>query len=149
MRNDERVVLTVSTRTVGVADLPEVCFSLPRIVGAAGVLATLRPTVSEEEYEALMKSVGVIRGAAASLVPNTVDTRHCQLAVRRISMLDECGPPRLIPEIISHCDFRTVLPCAMWERSRRLVDSAATVRRRARRGGPVGKMDLGVFLDQR
>src|SRR5436190_7545614 len=47
VRNDERVVLTVSTRTVGVADLPEVCFSLPRIVGAAGVLATLRPTVSE------------------------------------------------------------------------------------------------------
>ena len=68
VRNDERVVLTVSTRTVGVADFPEVCFSLPRIVGAAGVLDTLRPTLSEEEYEALMKSVSVIQGAAAGLV---------------------------------------------------------------------------------
>ena len=36
VRNDERVVLTVSARTMGVADFPEVCFSLPRIVGVLG-----------------------------------------------------------------------------------------------------------------
>jgi hypothetical protein len=42
--SDERVMLTVSTRALGIADLPGVCFSMLRIVGAAGVLATLEPT---------------------------------------------------------------------------------------------------------
>lgn len=67
VRNDERVVLTVSTRTVDIADFPEVCFSLPRIVGAAGVVATLVPELSQEEQAALTKSVGVIQSAAAEV----------------------------------------------------------------------------------
>jgi L-lactate dehydrogenase len=67
VRNDERVVLTVSTRALGIADFPEVCFSLPRIVGAAGVLATLLPELSEEDHRALTKSVAVIQSAAAEV----------------------------------------------------------------------------------
>jgi L-lactate dehydrogenase len=64
VRNDERVLLTVSSRAVGIADFPEVSFSLPRIIGSAGVLATLLPELSEEDHQALMDSVEVIRSAA-------------------------------------------------------------------------------------
>lgn len=67
VRSDERVVLTVSTRALGVGGFPEVCFSLPRIVGAAGVLATLLPELSDEEHQALTKSIGVIQNAAAEV----------------------------------------------------------------------------------
>jgi L-lactate dehydrogenase len=67
VRNDERVLLTVSTCAVGIADFPEVSFSLPRIIGSAGVLATLLPELSEEDHRALMDSVEVIRSAAGEV----------------------------------------------------------------------------------
>jgi L-lactate dehydrogenase len=67
IRNDERVVLTISTRAFGIANLPEVCFSMPRIVGAGGVLATLVPSLSSEDREALTKSVSVIQQAAGEM----------------------------------------------------------------------------------
>jgi L-lactate dehydrogenase len=67
VRSDERVVLTVSALTHSVADLPEVCFSLPRVVGAAGVLATLLPALSDEDHQALKKSVAVIQNAAQEI----------------------------------------------------------------------------------
>jgi L-lactate dehydrogenase len=67
IRGDERVVLTISTRPLGFGNFPEVCFSLPRIVGAAGVLATLLPELSADEERALANSVGVIRRAAEEL----------------------------------------------------------------------------------
>ncbi|HEY6988891.1 MAG TPA: hypothetical protein VH369_10930, partial [Bryobacteraceae bacterium] len=67
IRGDERVVLTVSTRPLGFGNFPEVCFSLPRIVGAAGVLATLLPELSADEQRALANSVGVIQRAAEEL----------------------------------------------------------------------------------
>lgn len=67
VRNDERVVLTISTLNLRFSDFPEVCFSLPRIVGAAGVLATLLPDLSEEDRQALAKSAGVIQDALAEL----------------------------------------------------------------------------------
>jgi L-lactate dehydrogenase len=67
IRGDERVVLTVCTRALGIADIPEVCFSMPRIVGEAGVLATLQPELSSEEQQALAKSVSVIQSAAAEV----------------------------------------------------------------------------------
>jgi L-lactate dehydrogenase len=67
VRSDERVVLTVSTRASGLGSFPDVCFSLPRIVGAAGVVGTLLPDLSVEEQQALMTSVGVIQSAAAEV----------------------------------------------------------------------------------
>lgn len=67
IRGDERVVLTISTRPLGFGNFPEVCFSLPRIVGAAGVLATLLPELSTDEQQALANSVGVIQRAAEEL----------------------------------------------------------------------------------
>jgi L-lactate dehydrogenase len=33
VRNDERTVLTISGRTTDLTEFPEVCFSVPRIVG--------------------------------------------------------------------------------------------------------------------
>jgi L-lactate dehydrogenase len=64
VRSDERVVLTVSSRAVGIADFPEVSFSLPRVIGSAGILATLLPELSEEDHRALIDSVKVIESAA-------------------------------------------------------------------------------------
>lgn len=64
VRNDERVLLTVSSYAVGIAGFPEVPFSLPWIIGSAGILATLLPELSEEDHRALMDSVEVIRSAA-------------------------------------------------------------------------------------
>jgi L-lactate dehydrogenase len=63
VRNDERVVLTVSTRKTGLDGFPNVCFSLPRVVGAAGVLGTLVPELTETDRKALHASVGVIQRA--------------------------------------------------------------------------------------
>jgi L-lactate dehydrogenase len=67
IRGDERVVLTVSTRSSGLADFPKVCFSMPRIIGAGGVLATLHPVLSSEDHQALTKSITVIQNAAAEI----------------------------------------------------------------------------------
>ncbi len=67
IRGDERVALTLSTRTSDIAGFPEACFSLPRVVGSAGVLATLEPGLSAEERQSLMSSVGIIQSAAAEL----------------------------------------------------------------------------------
>jgi L-lactate dehydrogenase len=67
IRSDERVVLTVSIRAVGLANFPEVAFSMPRIVGAAGVLATLLPDLPPEDHQALTKSIDVIQSAAAEI----------------------------------------------------------------------------------
>jgi len=67
VRSDERVVLTVSSRAVGIGDFPEVCFSLPRTIGSSGVLATLVPELLEEDHHALMRSVDVIQKAAGEV----------------------------------------------------------------------------------
>ena len=45
----------------------EVCFSLPRLVGASGVIGTLVPELLDDDREALMRSVEVIRTAAAEV----------------------------------------------------------------------------------
>ncbi|WP_161884268.1 L-lactate dehydrogenase [Deinococcus alpinitundrae] len=59
---DRRSVLTVSASAPG-----DVAYSLPRVVGGAGVLETLMPRLDAPEQEALERSVAVIRAAAAHL----------------------------------------------------------------------------------
>lgn len=67
IRDDARAVLTVS------APLPEdgpfggSCLSLPRVVGAGGVLQTIEPLLAEEEREAIERSVRVLAEAAARI----------------------------------------------------------------------------------
>ncbi|SEJ58395.1 malate dehydrogenase (NAD) [Deinococcus reticulitermitis] len=60
---DRRSILTVSAPT------PEygVSLSLPRIIGAGGVLSTLHPKLTEDEQRALDKSAEVLRQARAHL----------------------------------------------------------------------------------
>ena len=67
IHNDERVALAVSIRSGGIGGHADVCFSLPRIVGAEGILATLLPELSDEERQALKTSVDVIQNAAAEV----------------------------------------------------------------------------------
>lgn len=63
IRDDERAVFTVSnTDNPGFED---VSFSLPRVVGSRGILATLSPTLSPGEREALAASAEVLRRATA------------------------------------------------------------------------------------
>jgi L-lactate dehydrogenase len=67
LRNDERTLLTVSAPAPELAPEggPVPCLSLPRIVGAAGVLRTLLPELSVDEHAGLARSAAVLREAAA------------------------------------------------------------------------------------
>lgn len=61
VRDDERTLLTVS------APQGESCYSLPRIVGAAGIERTLIPSLSMDERKALDASAALIAEAIASI----------------------------------------------------------------------------------
>lgn len=61
VRDDERTLLTVSAPQDGS------CYSLPRIVGAAGIDRTLVPSLSREEHLALDASAALIAEAIRSL----------------------------------------------------------------------------------
>jgi L-lactate dehydrogenase len=67
VRDDERVVLTVSTVTPEFDGIRDVAFSLPRVVGAGGVTHTLQPDLSPEEREALRRSAELLKEAADRL----------------------------------------------------------------------------------
>ncbi len=67
IRDDERLVMTVSIVTSGIQGFEGISLSLPRVVGRAGVLGTLRPELSAEEGEKLRRSAKVIRDAAAQI----------------------------------------------------------------------------------
>ena len=61
---DERSVLTVSAVVEGLGAGGPVALSLPRILGRAGVLATLDPRLDAEERGLLERSAAVLREAA-------------------------------------------------------------------------------------
>jgi L-lactate dehydrogenase len=67
VRDDERVVLTVSTCEGGLEGYEEICLSLPRVVGREGVVAALHPPLSPEEQQALRNSADVLKQAASGL----------------------------------------------------------------------------------
>ena len=67
LRGDERAVFTVSA---GDSDMPEfegVSLSLPRIVGAGGVVSTLWPGLVPEESAALRHSASILRETVQSI----------------------------------------------------------------------------------
>lgn len=64
VRDDERVVMTVSSAQGTLSGFDGVCLALPRVVGAGGVLATLIPPLSANEQAALERSAGILRDAA-------------------------------------------------------------------------------------
>jgi L-lactate dehydrogenase len=61
VRDDERAVFTVSMRTTDVKGGAVASLSLPRVVGNAGAVMTLRPVLSDEEMEAIHKSAQLLR----------------------------------------------------------------------------------------
>lgn len=65
--HDQRAILTVCTPTPNVAGVHDVTVSMPRLVGAEGVLASFEPPLNHEEQSALAKSARVIREALDSL----------------------------------------------------------------------------------
>ncbi len=67
IRDDERLVLTLSILNPEVEGIPDVTLSLPRILGASGVVATLYPELSGEEHQALRHSAEILRQAAVEL----------------------------------------------------------------------------------
>lgn len=67
IRDDEHAILTVSAPASELGGSGPVCLSLPRIVAARGIEATLQPALSAEEAAALDASARAIRDAAGSL----------------------------------------------------------------------------------
>jgi L-lactate dehydrogenase len=67
IRDDERVVLTMSNHTTEVEGYEGVSLSLPRVLGAAGVLTTLRPMLCDEELVALQRSSQILRDVVSEL----------------------------------------------------------------------------------
>jgi L-lactate dehydrogenase len=63
--NDESSALTVSMLTETVEGVGPVALSLPRLVGRAGVVRTLSPSLAAAEHAALKRSAVVIREAVA------------------------------------------------------------------------------------
>lgn len=64
---NERAVLTVSMLTPEVEGIRDVALSLPRVVGASGVLHTFTPRLTEHEHAELANSARVLREAAGSI----------------------------------------------------------------------------------
>ncbi len=64
---DQRRVLTVSSLTQGEYGLPEVCLSLPRVVGRQGVERTLVMALTESEQQQLHRSAQILRQVIDSL----------------------------------------------------------------------------------
>jgi L-lactate dehydrogenase len=67
IRDDERRILTVSSLTRAVAEFEGTCLSLPRLVGAGGIMAEFRPDLSDEENERLTSSTKILLEAVNEL----------------------------------------------------------------------------------
>ena len=66
-KGDEQAVLSVSTVEPEVLGVGPVALSLPRLVGRAGVTATLWPEMDAEETEGLRASARVLRDQVETL----------------------------------------------------------------------------------
>ncbi|PTV97488.1 malate dehydrogenase (NAD) [Rhodobacter aestuarii] len=67
IRDDQRAVLSLSIRTPQIAGVEDVSVSLPRVVGAAGVINTLVPSLDPDEWEALHRSAALVKDSAKGL----------------------------------------------------------------------------------
>jgi L-lactate dehydrogenase len=64
---DQRDVLSVSITTAEVAGVRDVALSIPRVIGAEGVLADLFPDLDEAEYAALNSSASLLKERADAI----------------------------------------------------------------------------------
>ena len=67
IRDNERCILTVSGLTMDVAEFKGTCLSLPRLIGAGGILAEFRPELSVAEAEGLRSSAEILSKAVNEL----------------------------------------------------------------------------------
>lgn len=67
LRDNERVVMTLSMPTTDIDGVDEVSLSLPRVLGSRGVVATLQPELSDDERAALCHSAKILQEAHAEL----------------------------------------------------------------------------------
>jgi L-lactate dehydrogenase len=67
IRDDERRVLTVSNACTKIKGMEAVSLSLPRVLGAKGILAEIRPPLSPDEDRALLKSAEILRDTGGEL----------------------------------------------------------------------------------
>ncbi len=64
---DQRIVMSVSTETQGIEGLPQVAYSIPRVVGRGGVALDLAPEINSAEKAALERSAVLLRQTADAL----------------------------------------------------------------------------------
>ncbi|WP_377297389.1 L-lactate dehydrogenase [Rhizobium sp. SGZ-381] len=64
---DQRAVLSVSMVTQLVEGVDDVALSVPRVIGAAGVLADLFPDLDDAEHKALARSAHIIKERTGSI----------------------------------------------------------------------------------
>ncbi|MGR3824111.1 MAG: L-lactate dehydrogenase [Salipiger marinus] len=67
IRDDQRAVLSVSATTPEIQGVADVALSLPRVIGRAGVIATLLPDLDADEATALRASAEMLAETAAQL----------------------------------------------------------------------------------
>lgn len=67
IRDNERRILTVSGLTSSVSEFEGTCLSLPRLVGARGIMAEFRPDLSDAEDEDLRSSAQILGEAVDEL----------------------------------------------------------------------------------
>jgi L-lactate dehydrogenase len=72
IRDNERRILTVSGLTSDVDEFKGTCLSLPRLVGAGGIMAEFRPDLSDAEREGLTSSAAILREAVKELALDSV-----------------------------------------------------------------------------
>ncbi|MEI8234411.1 MAG: L-lactate dehydrogenase [Verrucomicrobiota bacterium] len=67
IRDDARAVLTVSAPLPPSEHSSASCLSLPRVVGAGGILQTVHPGLTEEEHQAIERSARILEEAAGKI----------------------------------------------------------------------------------
>ncbi len=65
--HDQRAILTICTRIVGVPGCEDVTLALPHLVGGEGALAAIPLALDSTEQAALQRSAGILRDAIESL----------------------------------------------------------------------------------
>ena len=67
IRHDEKAVLTLTAPGNETCMTGDVCLSLPRILGAEGVEATLEPSLTGDEEAALKRSAVILKEATEAV----------------------------------------------------------------------------------
>lgn len=65
--HDQRAILSICCRIIGVPDCEGVTLALPHLVGGEGALATIPLPLDKTEHEGLRRSAGILRDAIQSL----------------------------------------------------------------------------------